>query len=84
MQGVLQGVLKVQHNAGGTTSKKKGGGATLYPILHLSQYHVTGGHTGKQSSKQTIKTFWERPYKVLRAILGKTPRCSWGDWLREG
>jgi hypothetical protein len=36
MQGVLQGVLKVQHNAGGTTSKKKGGGATLYPILHLS------------------------------------------------
>jgi hypothetical protein len=54
-------VLKVQHNAGGTTSKKKGGGATLYPILHLSQYHVTGGHTGKQASKQASKI-----------ILGKT------------
>jgi hypothetical protein len=51
MQGVLQGVLKVQHIAGGTTSKKKGGGATLYPILHLSQYHVTGGHTGNQAIK---------------------------------
>jgi hypothetical protein len=69
MQGVLQEVLKVQHNAGGTTSKKKGGGATLYPMLHLSQYHVTGGHTGNQTSKQASKTFWERPYKVLRAII---------------
>jgi hypothetical protein len=43
-----------QHNAGGTTSKKRGGGAILYPILHLSQYHVTGGHTGNQANKQNI------------------------------
>jgi hypothetical protein len=38
-------------------------GAILYPILHLSQYHVTGGHTGKQASKQTSKN---------QIILGKT------------
>jgi hypothetical protein len=46
------------NSAGGTigaTSKKRRGGVTLYPILHLSQYHVTGGHTGKQASKQANK-----------------------------
>jgi hypothetical protein len=34
---------------------ESGGGATLYAILHLSQYHVTGGHTGKQAIKQASK-----------------------------
>jgi hypothetical protein len=52
----------VQHNAGGTTSKKRGEGATLYPILHMSQYHVTGEHTGNQANKQANK----------QIILGKT------------
>ena len=80
------GVLgrKVQHNvgsatknAGGTTSKKRGGGAILYPILHLSQYHVTGGHTGKQSSKQTnIQIILGKTLQGVEGYTGKDPtRC---------
>ena len=55
MQGVLQGVLKVQHNAGGTTSKKKEGvQPSTQSYTSLSTMLQGDIPASKQASKQNI------------------------------